>query len=397
MSEQPLRVGITCYPTFGGSGIIATEIGLSLARRGHSVHFICYELPSRLEQFQQNVFFHEVEVLEYPLFDHSHYALALASKMVEVCTYEKLDLLHVHYAIPHATSGFLAKQILAERAPRLLTTLHGTDITVVGADRSFLPITRFSIVQSDGVTVPSRYLKEATYDNLDVPRSLPIEVIPNFVDTDRFKPVEQKRWEHLRPLFAEAKSWVPGRERPRVLIHNSNFRPLKRVEDVIHVFGEVRRTMPSLLVLIGDGPERSRIERLVREMNLTGSVCFLGKQLNFVEVLQNADVFLLPSQTESFGLAALEALSCGVPVIASRVGGVPEVVVDGEIGFLHEVGDISGMARSALRLLQDASLYERMSSAARARVERNWKLEPTVSRYEDVYRRLLASANESKE
>jgi len=392
MTDQPLRVGITCYPTFGGSGIIATEIGLTLARRGHSVHFICYELPSRLEQFQQNVFFHEVEVLDYPLFDHSHYALALASKMVEVCTYEKLDLLHVHYAIPHATSGFLAKQIIGNRSPRLLTTLHGTDTTVVGADRSFLPITRFSIVQSDGVTVPSRYLKQATYDNLDVPRSVPIEVIPNFVDSERFKPVEQKRWEHLRPLFGGAEKWRPGGERPRVLIHNSNFRPLKRVEDVIQVFAQVHASLPCLLVLIGDGPERSRIERLVRQLQLEGSVCFLGKQLNFVEVLQNSDVFLLPSQTESFGLAALEALGCGVPVVASRVGGLPEVVVDGETGFLHEVGDVSGMAQSAVRLLRDRALHERMSAAARAMVEQNWKLEPTVTRYEDTYRRLLAPA-----
>jgi N-acetyl-alpha-D-glucosaminyl L-malate synthase BshA len=392
MTDQPLRVGITCYPTFGGSGIIATEIGLSLARRGHSVHFICYELPSRLEQFQENVFFHEVEVLEYPLFDHSHYALALASKMVEVCTYEKLDLLHVHYAIPHATSGFLAKQIIGNRSPRLLTTLHGTDITVVGSDRSFLPITRFSIVQSDGITVPSRYLKQATYDNLDVPRSVPIEVIPNFVDSERFKPVAQRRWEHLRPLFGAARSWPPGGERPPVLIHNSNFRPLKRVEDVIEVFAQVHTSLPCLLVLIGDGPERSRIERLVRQLHLEGSVCFLGKQLNFVEVLQNSDVFLLPSQTESFGLAALEALSCGVPVVASRVGGLPEVVVDGETGFLHEVGDLAAMAQSALRLLRDRTLHERMSAAARAMVEQNWKLEPTVRRYEDTYRRLLAPA-----
>lgn len=394
--SDALRVGITCYPTFGGSGIIATEIGRSLARRGHSVHFICSELPSRLERFQQNVFFHEVEVLEYPLFDHSHYALALASKMVEVSTYEKLDLLHVHYAIPHATSGFLAKQILGSRAPRLLTTLHGTDITVVGADRSFLPITRFSIVQSDRVTVPSRYLKAATYDNLDVPRSLPIEVIPNFVDTDRFQPVEAKRWEPLATLFGDAKAWLGGKERPKVLIHNSNFRPLKRVEDVIYIFAQVKKALPCLLVLIGDGPERSRIEQLVRQMDLTGSVCFLGKQLDFVEVLQNSDVFLLPSQTESFGLAALEALSCGVPVVASRVGGLPEVVLDGETGLLHAVGDVSGMARSVVRLLQDPAQYRRMSAAARAAVERNWKLEPTVSLYEEAYRRLLASANESK-
>jgi len=390
VSGGHLGVGITCYPTFGGSGIIATEIGLSLARRGHRVHFICYEVPSRLDQFHDNVFFHEVEVLEYPLFDHSHYALALASKMVEVSTYEKLDLLHVHYAIPHATSAFLAREILGPGAPRVVTTLHGTDITVVGSDRSFLPITRFSIVKSDGVTVPSRYLKQATYDKLDVPRSVPIEVIPNFVDTEAFKPVEHKRWDHLKRLFGEGKL-AGGRSEPRVLIHNSNFRPLKRVDDVIHTFAEVHKTVPSVLVLVGDGPERSRIESLVHRMNLAGAVCFLGKQLNFLEVLQNSDVFLLPSETESFGLAALEALSCGIPVVASRVGGMPEVVVDGETGFLHDVGDISSMARSAIRLLREDSLYRQMSTAARAMVEQKWMLEPMVSRYEQYYHHLLAA------
>jgi len=390
VSGGHLGVGITCYPTFGGSGIIATEIGLSLARRGHRVHFICYEVPSRLDQFHDNVFFHEVEVLEYPLFDHSHYALALASKMVEVSTYEKLDLLHVHYAIPHATSAFLAREILGPGAPRVVTTLHGTDITVVGSDRSFLPITRFSIVKSDGVTVPSRYLKQATYDKLDVPRSVPIEVIPNFVDTEAFKPVEHKRWDHLKRLFGEGKL-AGGRSEPRVLIHNSNFRPLKRVDDVIHTFAEVHKTVPSVLVLVGDGPERSRIESLVHRMNLAGAVCFLGKQLNFLEVLQNSDVFLLPSETESFGLAALEALSCGIPVVASRVGGMPEVVVDGETGFLHDVGDVSSMARSAIRLLREDSLYRQMSTAARAMVEQKWMLEPMVSRYEQYYHHLLAA------
>jgi N-acetyl-alpha-D-glucosaminyl L-malate synthase BshA len=390
VSGRHLRVGITCYPTFGGSGIIATEIGLSLARRGHRVHFICYEVPSRLDQFHDNVFFHEVEVLEYPLFDHSHYALALASKMVEVSTYEKLDLLHVHYAIPHATSAFLAREILGPGAPRVVTTLHGTDITVVGSDRSFLPITRFSIVRSDGVTVPSRYLKQATYDKLDVPRSVPIEVIPNFVDTETFKPVDHKGWDHLQRLFGEGKV-ADSRSEPRVLIHNSNFRPLKRVDDVIHTFAEVRKEVPSVLVLVGDGPERSRIESLVHRMKLAGSVCFLGKQLNFLEVLQNSDVFLLPSQTESFGLAALEALSCGIPVVASRVGGMPEVVVDGETGFLHDVGDVSSMARSAIRLLREDSLYRQMSTAARATVEQKWMLEPMVSRYEQYYHRLLAA------
>jgi N-acetyl-alpha-D-glucosaminyl L-malate synthase BshA len=390
MKGDPLCIGITCYPTFGGSGIIATEIGLSLARRGHRVHFICYELPSRFDEFQENVFFHEVEVFEYPLFDHNHYALALASKMVEVSTYEKIELLHVHYAIPHATSGFLAKQILGARAPKLVTTMHGTDITVVGSDRSFLPITRFSIVQSDGITVPSSYLKEATYDSLDVPRSVPIEVIPNFVDSEKFKPAENKQWEHVGRLFGDLKQGPLGPEHPRVLIHNSNFRPLKRVEDIVHIFSEVRKSVPSVLVFVGDGPERSRIEGRIRQLGLADSVRFLGKQLNFVEVLQNSDVFLLPSQTEGFGLAALEALSCGVPVVGSRVGGMPEVIVDGETGFLHPAGEVSSMAQSVIRLLRDPSLYRRVSAAARQMVEQKWKLEPTVSKYEEYYRQVLA-------
>jgi N-acetyl-alpha-D-glucosaminyl L-malate synthase BshA len=389
MKDGPLRIGITCYPTFGGSGIIATEIGLSLARRGHRVHFICSKLPSRLDPLQDNVLFHQVEVLEYPLFDDSHYALALASKMVEVSASQQLDLLHVHYAIPHATSAFLAKQVLAARAPRLVSTLHGTDITVVGNHRSFLPITRFSIVQSDGITVPSFYLRDATYENLDVPRSVPIEVIPNFVDSEKFKPVEHKRVDPVRRLFGDGKKWPEGDRRPRVLVHNSNFRPLKRVEDVIHIFAEVHRTVPALLVLVGDGPERARIERLVHQLNLTSAVAFMGEQLNFLEVLQNSDVFLLPSQIESFGLAALEALSCGVPVVASRVGGIPEVVVHGETGFLHDVGDTSSMARSVVRMLQDGALYQKISAAARTMVEQKWKLEPMVSRYEKTYRRIL--------
>ncbi len=392
MSGEALGVGITCYPTFGGSGIIATEIGLSLARRGHRVHFICYDVPSRLDTFSENVFFHEVEVLNYPLFDHSHYALALASKMVEVSTHEKLDLLHVHYAIPHATSGYLARKILGPAAPRLVTTLHGTDITVVGLDRSFLPITRFSIAESDGVTVPSHYLKGATYDNLEVPRSVPIEVIPNFVDTDKFRPVETKRWDPLRRLFsgAGAIGVGSGSQRPKVLIHNSNFRPLKRVDEVVRIFAEVHRAVPSVLVLVGDGPERSRIEGMVREMRLAGVVCFLGKQLNFLDVLRHSDVFLLPSETESFGLAALEALSCGIPVVASRVGGMPEVVTEGELGFLLPVGDTQGMVASVLRLLRDRALYEEISRTARARVEEKWKREPMVTQYENYYRRVLS-------
>jgi N-acetyl-alpha-D-glucosaminyl L-malate synthase BshA len=387
-----LRIGMTCYPTFGGSGVIATEIGLSMAKRGHRVHFICYEVPFRLNGFFENVFFHAVEVRDYPLFDHSPYPLALASKMVEVSTYERLDLLHVHYAIPHATSAYLARQILGANAPKVISTLHGTDITVVGSDSSFLPITRFSIAQSDGVTVPSEYLRRATYEKLYVPPTVPIEVIPNFVDTDRFKPAASKGWDHLPRLFPVLNGSARGPNRPKVLIHNSNFRPLKRVEDVVRIFAGVREHLPCLLVLVGDGPDRSRIEGMVHTMGLSEWVCFLGAQLHFLEVLENSDVFLLPSDTESFGLAALEAMSCGVPVVASRVGGLPEVVIDGEQGFLHRVGDIAGMVGSVRRLLEDASLYQRMSTAARQWVEDKWKREPMVDRYEDYYRRVLSKS-----
>jgi N-acetyl-alpha-D-glucosaminyl L-malate synthase BshA len=374
-----MNIGITCYPTFGGSGIVATEIGLSLGRRGHRVHFIAAEVPSRLDEFVDTVFFHAVEVRDYPLFDHP-YTLALASKMVAVATYEKLDLLHVHYAIPHAASAFLARQILGARAPRLVTTLHGTDITLVGNDSTFYPITRFSILHSDGVTVPSQYLAHATRNNFQI--EAPIEVIPNFVDCEVYRPADGPRGERLRHLFE-------GGERAPILVHNSNFRPLKRVDDVVRVLAAVRRRVPARLLLIGDGPERSRVEALVRELGLGEAVRFLGMQRNFVDVLQSADLFLLPSQIESFGLAALEALACGVPVVASRTGGVPEVVADGEVGLLFEVGDVEAMAGGVVRLLEDAALWARMSAAARARALALYPREPTVSRYEAYYRRVL--------
>jgi L-malate glycosyltransferase len=368
---RALNLGITCYPTFGGSGIIATEVGLAMARRGHRVHFICADIPWRFDRFVDNVFFHEVEAREYPLFDHP-YALALASKMVEVASYEKLDLLHVHYAIPHATSAHLAREILGAAAPRLVTTLHGTDITVVGHDRSFLPITRFSIERSDAVTVPSHYLRQATYDKLGLPRSMPIEVIPNFVDTDQYAPAPR----------------APGR--PPVIVHNSNFRPLKRVDDVVRVFAEVRRALPCQLILIGDGPERSRIESLAHDLGVREAVTFLGKQLGFIEVLRSADVFLLPSVTESFGLAALEAMSCGVPVVAANVGGLPELVEDGVTGFLCTQGAVGEMAEAVRRLLTDGALQARMSAAARARSLERFQREPMVARYEALYQRVLA-------
>lgn len=369
----PLNIGMTCFPTFGGSGIIATELGLELARRGHQVHFIAGEVPFRFERFVENVYFHEVEARDYPLFDQSPYALALTSKLVEVATRAHLDLWHVHYAIPHAASAYLARQILGAAAPKVVTTLHGTDITLVGNDPSFLPITRFTIVASDGVTVPSCDLARATRENLGVPDDVHLEVIPNFVDTDVFVPA---------PARAPA---VPR------IVHNSNFRPLKRVDDVIRVFAEVRRARPCQLVLIGDGPERSRVEAHVHQLGLGAEVTFLGKQRGFVEVLQGARVFLLPSAMESFGLAALEAMSCGVPVVASKVGGVPEVVTDGETGLLAPVGDVPAMAQAVRRLLEDDALHAKLAAAARARAGDHFRRAPMVSRYEAFYRRVLTS------
>ena len=371
-TDRPLTLGVTCYPTFGGSGIVATEVGLELARRGHTVHFICADVPFRFDRFVKNVFFHEVHARDYPLFDTSPYALALTSKMVEVSTWHHLDLLHVHYAIPHAASAYLARQILGPQAPALLTTLHGTDITVVGNDPSFLPVTKFSLEHSDAITVPSASLKDSTYENLGLSREVPIDVISNFVDTERYAPAPKN-----------------GARAEPSLVHNSNFRPMKRVLDVIRIFAQVNRVRPCQLVLIGDGPDRSNAERLVHELGLSERVRFLGKQLDFVEVLQGADLFLLPSQNESFGLAALEALSCGLPVIASKVGGVPEVIEDGVCGFLKEPGDVEGMARAALRLLEDRPLYERFSAAARTRAVTHFPRTALVDAYEACFRRVL--------
>ena len=376
-----LRIGISCYPTYGGSGVIATEIGMAMARLGHKVHFLAYDVPRRLDRFLANIFFHEVVVQDYPLFVYPPYALSLASKMVEVATYEKLDLIHVHYAVPHATSAYLARQVLGDRAPKVITTLHGTDITLVGNDRSYLPITRFSIIQSDGITVPSHFLRHATFDKLNVPTDVPIEVIPNFVDSERFRPRGEA--EERGPSIAT----IGGSD--MVLSHVSNFRPVKRIQDVVRVFEIVQRSVPSHLVLVGDGPERSRIEALVRELNLEQKVCFLGKQEDFVPVLQRSDLFLLPSESESFGLAALEALSCGVPVVGAKGHGLQEVVKHGETGFLADVGDVDAMAAFALRVLTDRELRERQSAAARRLVLEKFDQNVMTNAYQDYYYRIL--------
>lgn len=390
MSQRPLRIGITCYPTIGGSGTIASEIGLGLARRGHQVHFICYDTPSRLRPvleagtFAQHLHFHRVEVNDYPLQHLGPYPLALASSLAQLSRQHLLELIHVHYSVPHTTSAYLARQLLLAQGaptPQLVTTLHGTDITLVGSDPSLLPIHRFSLLHSDGITVPSAYLRQAAYDNLKLPTDKAIEVVPNFVDAQRFAPA---------PRSSSAR-W-PDAAAPKVLCHSSNFRPLKRIEDVLGILVGVRKVLPAVLKLVGDGPERPRIEQQVRALGLAEHVQFLGVHADAVAVLQESDLFLLPSTTEGFGLAALEAQSCGVPVVASRVGGISEVISDGETGLLCEVMDVEAMTAAALRLLQDAAEHQRMSAAARARVLAHFTAEPLVLRYEAYYRRLLSDS-----
>ncbi|MCC6953988.1 MAG: N-acetyl-alpha-D-glucosaminyl L-malate synthase BshA [Deltaproteobacteria bacterium] len=385
MEPQRLRIGISCYATYGGSGVIAAEIGMAMARRGHSVHFIGNDVPRRLDRFQENIFFHEVEIRDYPVFVAPPYALSLASKIVEVSTYESLDLIHVHYAVPHATSAYLARQVLGPKAPKIITTLHGTDITLVGNDRGYLPITRFSIMESDGITTPSVYLKQATHDKLNIPSSVPIEVVSNFVDTELFSPADSPC-----PEGFERRLHVDCLEQTKCIVHVSNFRPVKRMTDVVKIFSLVQREIPSRLLLIGDGPERSRIESEVRDAGLSQHVVFLGKLEEFDDILRQSDVFLLPSESESFGLAALEAMSCGVPVVCSKAGGLPEVVLHGKTGFLADVGDVESMAGFVRQLLTDKALYDSCSVESRKRAVEQFNEKLMIDRYEDYYRRVLA-------
>jgi len=372
-----MKIGITCYPTYGGSGVIATELGKALALRGHEVHFISYKMPFRLTSYVENIVFHEVEMSSYPLFEFPLYSLALASKMVEVVQYEKLDLLHVHYAIPHASSAYLAKQILKGKQDiKVVTTLHGTDITLVGLEPSFLHLVKFSIEESDGVTAVSRFLKEKTITNYDINKD--IEVIPNFVDTEFFKPAKDCCFRH---------HIAPNGE--KVLVHTSNFRVVKRVTDVIRIFEKVVKEVPSKLLLVGDGPDRSECERLCRELNICEHVKFLGKQDGLVEILNSADLFLIPSQSESFGLAALEAMSCGLPVISSSVGGLPELVRHNECGFISEIGDIDRMAKYAIDLLTNEKKYELFSQNARNRAVNCFDKNIVAPIYEEHYRKVL--------
>ncbi len=357
--------------------MVATELGKELALRGHEVHFISYALPFRLSHYVENIFFHEVETSTYPLFEFSLYSLALASKMVEVATYENLDLMHVHYAIPHATSAYLAKQILKEKIDiKIITTLHGTDITLVGLEPSFLHLLKFSIEQSDGVTTVSRYLKEKTLTNYSIEKD--IEVIPNFIDSDYFKPEQ---------ACAFRKRIAPNGE--KILIHVSNFRVVKRVADTLHILKQVQKDVNAKLVLVGDGPDRSECERLARELDLGHSVVFLGKQEALVEILNAADLFLIPSQSESFGLSALEAMACGLPVIASSVGGLPELVRHNETGFIAEIGDIDRMARYVVDLLTNEKKYKLFSANARARAVNEFDKSLIIPQYEAYYSKVL--------
>ncbi|MCL5670836.1 MAG: N-acetyl-alpha-D-glucosaminyl L-malate synthase BshA [Acidobacteria bacterium] len=371
-----MKIGITCYPTYGGSGVVATELGLELAARGHDVHFISYAVPVRISALSERIHFHEVEVMNYPLFDHPPYTLALASQMYNVAVNESLDLLHVHYAIPHSVSAFLARAMLGARRIPVVTTLHGTDITLVGSDRSYLPMTRFAIEQSDAATAISEYLRQVTVREFGISR--PIDVIPNFVNCDVFRPGKEpsKRLE-----------FAPHGE--KILVHLSNFRPVKRVTDVVEIFSRVRREVPAKLLMIGDGPERTAAEWLVRDKNLAGDVVFLGKQNQVQELLRLADIFLLPSDLESFGLAALEAMASGVPPICSRVGGLPEVVTDGVEGFLTPPREVEAMAACALNLLTDAERRQQMGQAGRHRALRDFCSSKIIPLYEELYRRVI--------
>jgi N-acetyl-alpha-D-glucosaminyl L-malate synthase BshA len=373
------NVGIVCYPTPGGSGVVATELGKSLARMGYGVHFITYGLPSRLREFEENVFFHKVEPGDYPLFQQtSPYALSLAAKIREVAVQHDLDIVHSHYAIPYATSAFLAKEMLKTtgRELKTITTLHGTDITLVGVMPSFYEITRFSISVSDAITAVSHFLRRETIEAFKIER--PIDVIHNFIDADEFRPAGDRA---IRTRFA--------REDEHVIVHVSNFRKVKNVPAVVDVFCEVRKSRRARLLLVGDGPELETVERMVAERGLSEDVTFLGDQEFIAEVLPVGDVFLLPSEHESFGLAALEAMSCAVPVVASNIGGLREVIRDGETGFLFDPHDIRGMSDVILRLLGDPDLRREVGLRARERAERDFGRDKIVGQYVSLYERLL--------
>ncbi len=376
-----MKIGIVCYPTYGGSGVVATELGKGLAKKGHQVHFITYRAPVRLRSsFQENIFFHEVGNADYPLFEYPPYDTALASKLVDVVSYENLDLLHVHYAIPHATVAYMAKKILLSkgRYVPVVTTLHGTDITLVGNNKEFAPVVEFGINKSDGVTAVSQNLKNQTNEYFDIKDD--IRVIYNFIDFERFKPTDKNHFK---------KALAPDGE--PILTHVSNFRKVKRVDDVVKVFHKIYKEKPCKLLLIGDGPERRKVEETCREIGLCHEVRFLGKQDAVEEILNISDLFIIPSENESFGLAALEAMACKVPVISSNAGGLPEINIHGETGFMSNVGDVDDMAKNALKILKDAETLERFKENALAQAKR-FDIDNILPQYEAYYEHILKTA-----
>lgn len=373
-----MKIGIACYPTHGGSGVVASDLGIALAKRGHEVHFVSYATPFRLNTFYENVFVHEVEVASYPLFKYPPYALSLATKLAEVTREYGLQILHSHYAVPHAASAYLARKILHNDSLRTITTLHGTDITLVGTDSSFYEVIRFAIEESDGVTAVSEYLRRRTIREFDIERD--IRVIYNFIDIERFKPESDKCF---RDRFAETGEFV--------LMHASNFRPVKRVGDVVRVFDRINQKFPSRLLLVGEGPEKLFVQTLVRELGLKDRVFFLGQQDYMEDLLTCADLFFLPSEQESFGLAALEANACGVPVIGSQTGGLPEVVVENETGFLCGIGEIKEMTERALELLADPQKFQKFKIQSRGLAVERFNQDQIIPLYEAYYEEILNS------
>ena len=372
-----MKIGIVCYPTFGGSGVLATELGKALAQKGHQVHFITYQQPVRLNGFIPNIFYHEVQVPTYPLFDYPPYETALASTMVDIISNHNLDLLHVHYAIPHASAAYMAKQILKKEGKNIpvITTLHGTDITLVGRDKTYAPVVTFSINESDAITAVSNNLRDETYSHFKIEK--PIDVIYNFVDVQRFT---------RKPIDAFKKVIAPNGE--RIILHASNFRKLKRVEDVVKIFHNVNKEIPSRLLFVGDGPERQHAENLSRDLHICDYVRFVGKQEQMEDIMAIADLFLLPSEYESFGLAALEAMAAGIPVVSTNAGGLKEINVHGTTGFMGEVGDVTTMSKCALEILRDDKVLKKFKANALEHAKK-YDISNIIPEYEKLYERFL--------
>lgn len=376
--KMKLKIGVSCYPTFGGSGVVATELGMKMAARGHEVHFITYDVPSRLQNFSENIYYHNVDVMPYPLFTYPPYSVALANKIAEVARNSHLDILHAHYAMPHAISAYLARQMIDPWCLKIVTTLHGTDITLVGKDPSYLPITRFSIDKSDAVTAVSDWLRRETINTFHVKK--PVDVIYNFIDPRRFRPEPN---EELRKRLAP--------EGQKIMMHISNFRAVKRTADLLDIYLFARRHGKVKLILVGDGPDRPKLEIRCRELGICDDTVFLGNHSGIEGLLPVADVLLLPSQSESFGLAALEAMSCGVPVVSSNAGGLPEVVEHGVNGYMFDVGDTGAMGEAAAEIMFDEGKRKNMGAAARRTAEERFHIEAIADQYEELYKNLILS------